>query len=77
MPENHWTSMAAGLLTGSTLIEQIFSIPGIGQQFVLSIPSKDFPVIMGTTIVYAAMLMLMILITDVLTAIVDPRVRLQ
>lgn len=69
--------MAAGLLTGSTLIEQIFSIPGIGQQFVLSIPSKDFPVIMGTTIVYAAMLMLMILITDVLTAIVDPRVRLQ
>ncbi|WP_349533375.1 ABC transporter permease [Leuconostoc citreum] len=69
--------MAAALLTGSTLIEQIFSIPGIGQQFVLSIPSKDFPVIMGTTIVYAAMLMVMILITDILTAIVDPRVRLQ
>ena len=69
--------MAAGLLTGSTLIEQIFSIPGIGQQFVLSIPSKDFPVIMGTTIVYSAMLMVMILITDILTAIIDPRVRLQ
>jgi len=69
--------MGAGLLTGSTLIEQIFSIPGIGQQFVLSIPSKDFPVIMGTTIVYSAMLMVMILITDILTAIIDPRVRLQ
>ena len=69
--------MAAGLLTGSTLIENIFSIPGIGQQFVSSIPTKDFPVIMGTTIVYALMLMVMILITDILTAIVDPRVRLQ
>lgn len=68
---------AAGLLTGSTLIENIFSIPGIGQQFVSSIPTKDFPVIMGTTIVYALMLMVMILITDILTAIVDPRVRLQ
>jgi len=68
--------MAANLLTGSVLIESIFSIPGIGQQFVSSIPAKDFPVIMATTIVYAAMLMTFILITDILTAIVDPRVRL-
>ena len=68
--------MAAGLLTGSVLIEQIFSIPGIGQQFVSSIPAKDFPVIMATTIVYAVILMIFILITDILTAIVDPRVRL-
>ncbi|MGQ2226566.1 ABC transporter permease [Fructobacillus fructosus] len=69
--------MTAGLLTGSTLVENIFSIPGIGQQFVSSIPTKDYPVIMGTTIVYALMFMVMILITDILTAIVDPRVRLQ
>ena len=67
----------AGLLTGSALIEQIFSIPGIGQLFVTSIPAKDYPVIMGTTIVYAAMLMVAILVTDVITSIVDPRVRLQ
>ena len=67
----------AGLLTGSALIEQIFSIPGIGQLFVTSIPTKDYPVIMGTTIVYAAMLMVAILVTDVITSIVDPRVRLQ
>ncbi len=69
--------MSAGLLTGSVLIESIFSIPGIGQQFVQSIPSKDFPVIMGTTVVYAVMLMAMILITDIITAFVDPRVRLD
>ncbi|MDR0297093.1 MAG: ABC transporter permease [Streptococcaceae bacterium] len=68
--------MAANLLTGSVLIETIFSIPGIGKQFVDSIPAKDFPVIMATTILYAVILMSLILITDILTAIVDPRVRL-
>lgn len=68
--------MAANILTGSALIEQIFSIPGIGQQFVSSIPTKDYPVIMGTTIVYAVMLMVAILITDIIISISDPRVRL-
>ncbi|KXT76811.1 ABC transporter permease [Streptococcus sp. DD12] len=68
--------MTANILTGSALIEQIFSIPGIGQQFVTSIPSKDYPVIMGTTIVYAVMLMVAILVTDIITSLVDPRVRL-
>ena len=68
--------MAANLLTGSVLIESIFSVPGIGQLFVTSIPAKDFPVIMATTILYSVILMGLILITDILTAIVDPRVRL-
>lgn len=69
--------MAANILTGSALIEQIFSIPGIGQQFVTSIPTKDYPVIMGTTIVYAVMLMVAILLTDIITSFVNPRVRLK
>ena len=69
--------LSANVLTGSALIEQIFSIPGIGQQFVTSIPTKDYPVIMGTTIVYALMLMVAILVTDIITSIVDPRVRLK
>ncbi len=68
--------LTANILTGSALIEQIFSIPGIGQQFVTSIPSKDYPVIMGTTIVYAVMLMVAILVTDIIISFVDPRVRL-
>lgn len=68
--------MAANILTGSALIEQIFSIPGIGQQFVSSIPTKDYPVIMGSTIVYAFMLMVAILITDIVISLADPRVRL-
>ena len=69
--------LAANLLTGSILIENIFSIPGIGQQFVTSVSAKDYPVIMATTIVYAVMLMVFILITDIITALVDPRIRLQ
>lgn len=69
--------IAANILTGSALIEQIFSIPGIGQLFVTSIPSKDYPVIMGTTIVYAMMLMVAILITDIITSLTDPRVKLK
>ncbi|MBF0710659.1 MULTISPECIES: ABC transporter permease [unclassified Gemella] len=69
--------LAANILTGSALIEQIFSIPGIGQLFVTSIPSKDYPVIMGTTIVYAMMLMVAILITDIITSLTDPRVKLK
>lgn len=69
--------LTANILTGSALIEQIFSIPGIGQQFVSSIPTKDYPVIMGTTIVYALMLMVAILVTDIISSLVDPRVRLQ
>lgn len=69
--------LAAGVLTGSALMERIFSIPGIGQLFVSAIPTKDYPVIMGTTIVYSVMLMVAILATDIIISIVDPRVRLQ
>ena len=68
--------MAANILTGSALIEQIFSIPGIGQLCVSSIATKDYPGSMGTTIVYALMLMVAILITDIIISIADPRVRL-
>lgn len=69
--------LAAGVLTGSALMERIFSIPGIGQLFVTAIPTKDYPVIMGTTIVYSVMLMVAILATDIIISIVDPRVRFQ
>ena len=67
----------AALLNAYALIEEILSIPGIGHLYVTAHPAKDYPVIMGTTIVYAAMLMVAILVTDVITSIVDPRVRLQ
>ena len=56
--------------------EQIFSIPGIGSQFVSSILTNDYQIIMGTTIVYAMMLMVVLLITDILYGLIDPRIRL-
>ena len=63
-------------MTGSIVIEQIFSIPGIGSQFVSSILTNDYQIIMGTTIVYAMMLMVVLLITDILYGLIDPRIRL-
>lgn len=69
--------MAVGLMTGSMVVEQIFAIPGIGEQFVKSIQTNDFPIIMGTTMFFAFLLVLIILIVDILYGIIDPRIRLQ
>ncbi len=67
--------MIAGLLTGSFVIERIFAIPGIGKHFVESVGNRDYTVLMGITIFYAAFLILMILIVDVLYGLIDPRIK--
>lgn len=69
--------LAVGLMTGSLVIENIFAIPGIGEQFVKSILTNDYPTIMAVTILYSAMLVVVILITDLLYGIVDPRIRVS
>ena len=69
--------VVANLITGSFVIEQIFALPGIGRQFVLSITNRDYTAIMGITIFYAAALMVMILIVDLLYAVLDPRIKLS
>ena len=68
--------MAVSLMTGTLVIEQIFSIPGIGEQFVTSVMSDDFSVFMGTTLFFAFFFVLIILIVDVLYGVIDPRIRL-
>ena len=68
--------VVANLLTGSFVIEQIFALPGIGRHFVLSISNRDYTTIMGITIFYAAFLMVMILIVDILYMLLDPRIKL-
>ncbi|MBN9332574.1 ABC transporter permease [Devosia sp.] len=68
--------VVANLITGSFVIEQIFALPGIGRQFVLSITNRDYTAIMGITIFYAAILMVMILIVDLLYMWLDPRIKL-
>jgi len=69
--------LAVSLMTGSLVIEQIFSIPGLGEQFVKSINVNDYPVIMGTSILFAAAFVAIILVVDILYGIIDPRIRIS
>lgn len=66
----------AGVLTGSFVVEKLFAIPGLGQVFVNACLDKDIPLVLGTVLVYTAMLVLLNLVVDILCAIADPRIRL-
>ncbi|KRL90461.1 oligopeptide ABC transporter permease [Lactobacillus kalixensis] len=68
---------AVALMIGSMVIENIFNIPGIGEQFVKSILTNDYPTIMGITMVYCAGLVVILLITDIIYGLIDPRIRLS
>jgi oligopeptide transport system permease protein len=67
--------MVATILTGSFVIERIFAIPGMGKYFVESVNNRDYTVIMGMTIFYAAFLVVMVLIVDIVYAFIDPRIK--
>ncbi|MDQ0198186.1 oligopeptide ABC transporter permease [Neobacillus ginsengisoli] len=69
--------LAVALMTGSLVIEKIFGIPGLGEQFVKSIAVNDYPVIMGTSILFAAAFVVIILVVDILYGIIDPRIRIS
>lgn len=69
--------LAVALMTGSLVVENIFAIPGIGEQFVKSIMTNDYPTIMAVTIMFSAMLVVVILVVDLLYGIVDPRIRVS
>lgn len=67
----------AALVTGSMVVEQIFAIPGLGRYFVDSVSSRDYPVIMGTTLLYAVVLVISNLVVDISYHLIDPRMRLE
>ena len=69
--------MLAYIVTGSLVVEKIFSVPGVGNDFVGSITNRDYPVIMGTTIILASLIVIMNLIGDVMYKLVDPRITLD
>lgn len=69
--------MFAFMLTGSFVIESVFSIPGIGSAFVSCITTRDYPTIMGLTIFLGFLVITFNLITDILSAIIDPRIKLD
>ncbi len=68
--------MVMAILTGSFVVEKIFGIPGLGRWFVDSISNRDYPVIMGMTVFYSALLMVAVLLVDILYCIIDPRIQL-
>lgn len=69
--------MLAGLMTGSFVVEKIFTIPGLGRDFVSAINQKDYTLIMGTTIVLATLIIVANVIVDILYKIIDPRIKLK
>ncbi|MGP1588703.1 ABC transporter permease [Oribacterium sp. oral taxon 102] len=69
--------LLASLMTGSFIIEKIFNIPGLGSEFVGAITSRDYPMIMGTTIFLAVFIIGMNVIVDIAYAVVDPRIKLR
>ena len=69
--------MVAFILTGSLVVEQIFAVPGLGKYFVSSIINRDYTMIMGTTIFLAIIVVIMMLLSDILYKLFDPRVDLS
>ncbi|MBQ1493005.1 MAG: ABC transporter permease [Blautia sp.] len=68
--------LTAGIITGALVVEQIFHIPGLGNYFVTSILNRDYPVIMGTTILLAVLIIFMNFLVDIAYKIVDPRINI-
>ena len=69
--------LLAGLVTGSFVVETLFTIPGIGKEFTSSVTNRDYPMIMGLTIFLGAIVILMQLASDIVAAIVDPRIKVK
>ena len=69
--------MIAYIVTGSLVVEQIFSVPGLGREFTSSIINRDYTLIMGTTILLATLVVIMNLVSDILYKVVDPRINLE
>ena len=69
--------MLAGIVTGSLVVERIFAVPGIGRDFVGSITGRDYPLIMGTTIILSMLVVFMNTLADFLYRALDPRITLE
>ena len=69
--------MFAGLLMGSFVVEKIFALPGMGRFFVQSITNRDYTAIMGFTLFYAAVLVILVFVVDIVYSIIDPRIQLN
>lgn len=68
--------IATNLVTGSFIIENIFGIPGMGEMFVKGISNRDYPVILGSTVFYSAILIFLTFAIDVAYKFIDPRIKI-
>lgn len=66
----------AVLITGSFVVETLFSIPGIGREYVMSITNRDYTIVMGLTILFGFFVILANIISDIINAMIDPRIKL-
>jgi len=69
--------MFAAVITGTFVVEQIFGIPGMGKHFVQSINNRDYPLVVGVTLVYSVFLVVANLLVDITYAWLDPRIRFE
>ena len=65
----------AGILTGSVVVEEVFGIPGVGQFFIRGALNRDYTLVLGITVVYAALVIFLNLVVDLLYGYLDPRIR--
>ena len=69
--------LIASILTGSFIVEQIFAIPGLGNEFVQSVTNRDYSMLLGVTVFYCTMLITFNFLVDVLYVVIDPRIKLE
>jgi ABC-type dipeptide/oligopeptide/nickel transport system permease component len=69
--------LVADVLSGTFIIETIFAIPGMGRHFVMSVTNRDYPLILGLTLLFGATLVFANLLVDILYGVVDPRIRVK
>jgi len=65
----------AGLISGSFVVEKVFNVPGLGQEFIKSVFNRDYPLILGTVVFFGVLIVIFNLVSDVLQALMDPRTR--
>ena len=69
--------MVAALLTGGFVVERMYSIPGVGREYVNSVGNRDYAVLLGMTIYFGTLIIISNILVDILYAAIDPRIRLN
>ena len=69
--------LVAGILTGSFVVEKIFSIPGLGKEFVSNVNTRDYSALLGVIVFYSVLIVICNLVVDLLYVAIDPRIKLE